>query len=135
MFKVSALGYTARSSCLNLPMPKAALLTISLFVVIFTAVATLFYNNYILKPIPKSEINSAVNQAKLLYRQKKDSGEDIASGPCLSNSLMPGWVADVAHSPRLAIDDLLENQCAAYFEGRAQHFVELDLDGNLIRAK
>ena len=48
---------------------------------------------------------------------------------------MPGWVVDIAHSPRLSIDDLPENQCPAYLQGSAQHFVELDPKGNLIRAK
>lgn len=116
-------------------MPKLTLLILALSVVILTAIATVFYNNVILKPAPKSEIDGAVNQAKLLYRQKKDNKEDLTSGPCLSNALKPNWVADLAHNPRTSIDDLPQNQCPAYLEGRAEHFVELDLEGNLIRVK
>jgi hypothetical protein len=44
-------------------------------------------------------------------------------------------VADVVHSPRDPIDDLPENQCQAYLEGRAKHFVEIDVNGNIIRVK
>ena len=78
----------------------------------------------------KMEIDTAVNQAKLIYKSEKERGRDFSSGPCLSNALMPEWVVDIAHSPRLPIDDLPENQCPAYREGKAKHFVELDPDGN-----
>lgn len=86
-------------------------------------------------PVPKSEEETAINQAKYLYDQRKKAGEDFSSGPCLSNALLPGWVLDLVHSPREKIDDSPENQCPAYLEGGAVHFVELDLEGNLIRAK
>lgn len=116
-------------------MPKILLFTIALVVIILTGFATLFLNRGEQKAIPKSEIDTAVNQAKFLYSQRKEMGEDFSNGPCLSNALMPGWVVDIAHSPRLSADDLPENQCPSYIEGKAQHFVELDLDGNLIRAR
>lgn len=73
-------------------------------------------------------------KARALYNQKLLEGVDFSSGPCLSNDLMPDWVADIAHDPRTAEDDLPENQCSAFREGKAHHFVELDLEGNLIRA-
>jgi len=75
----------------------------------------------------------AVAQAKELYRQAIMEGIDLANGPCLSNNLIPDWVADIAHNPRLSIDDLPENQCSAFREGSAHHFVELDLEGNIIK--
>ena len=116
-------------------MPKLTLFIVSLLVIILTAIATLVFNNIGPKSLSKNEIDSAVNQAGLVYRQKKDLNTDFSSGPCLSNAVMPNWVADVVHNPRLPIDDLPANQCAAYLEGGAKHFVELDLDGNLVRAK
>lgn len=81
------------------------------------------------------EADTAVNQAQFVYKLKKEGNLDLSTGPCLSNDLMPNWVADMVHLPRQPIDDLPENQCSAYLEGRAKHFVELDLDGNLIRVK
>lgn len=116
-------------------MPKLTLLIIALVVIIITALATLFLNSGEPKSTPKSEIDTAVNQAKFLYSQGRQMGEDFSNGPCLSNALMPGWVVDIVHSPRLPVDDLAENQCPAYREGRAGHFVELDTEGNLIIAR
>jgi hypothetical protein len=57
----------------------------------------------------------------------------MSRGPCLG-VIKEGWVADVAHDPRREVDDRPENQCAAYREGDADHFVELDPKGNLIRS-
>lgn len=114
-------------------MPKGLLLTLALTVVAVTAFATYISNTA--NTVKKSELDTAVNQAKYLYGFKKATGEDLSSGPCLSNALMPDWVADIAHNPRQSIDDLAQNQCPAYLEGRARHFVELDLNGNLIRAR
>ncbi len=57
---------------------------------------------------------------------------DKSNGPCLSNNLSRDWVCDIAHDPRLPVDNNPENQCPAF--GRtAHHFVEVDEDCNLIR--
>ncbi len=116
-------------------MPKILLFVIVLVVVIATGFATLFFSSGTTKSTPRSEIDTAINQAKFIYSQRKSMGENFSNGPCLSNALMPGWVVDIVHSPRSSIDDLLENQCPAYIEGKAAHFVELDTEGNLIRAR
>ncbi|MDO8498196.1 MAG: hypothetical protein Q7S44_00160 [bacterium] len=81
------------------------------------------------------EGDRAVAVAQLVYQRRVTEGVDLSTGPCLSNDLMPGWVADLVHSPRQPVDDLPENQCVAFQEGRARHFVELDLKGNVVRAK
>lgn len=78
---------------------------------------------------------SAVAQAKALYITEEAKGRDFSSGPCLSNNLIGDWVADIAHNPRTSVDDRPENQCSAYRDGTANHFVELDLNGQLIRAQ
>ena len=117
-------------------MPKVVLFIISLFVIIATSAVTLiFFKPNLQKSAPKSQIDTAINQAKFLYRQREAEGQDFSNGPCLSNALMPDWVADIAHKPRIPADDLPGNQCPAFREGRASHFVELDPEGNLIRAK
>lgn len=109
------------------------LLILALAVITASAIIALSQTNP--APVKKSQIDTAVNQAKLLYNSEKQRGRDFSNGPCLSNALMPGWVVDIAHNPRQEIDNLVENQCAAFVEGSAQHFVELDINGNLIRAK
>jgi hypothetical protein len=79
----------------------------------------------------------AVDEAQASFRQAQLSGEDLSTGPCISESLptVPDWVADIAHDPRQPIDDQPANQCARYRSGEAHHFVELAPDGQLIRAE
>ncbi len=86
------------------------------------------------QPGVNATVDEAITQAQALYRQKKMEGEDFSSGPCLTNDLMVNWVADTVHVPRTSEDNLPQNQCQAYLEGRAKHFVELNLlDGTLVR--
>ena len=75
-----------------------------------------------------------VNLAWEKFEELKNEGKDVSNGPCLTNELTPDWVADLVHVPREAIDNLPENQCSAFREGKAHHFVELDLKGSLVRA-
>lgn len=76
----------------------------------------------------------AIEKAKDLYARKKEAGVDFSSGPCLSEEIVPDWCADIVHVPRQTIDNSPENQCSLYRAGMVHHFVELDLDGNLVRA-
>lgn len=78
---------------------------------------------------------AAVTEARALYALKEGQGMDFSSGPCLSDTLLPDWVADIAHNPREEVDDLSENQCPSYRAGINKHFVELDTAGQLIRAE
>lgn len=116
-------------------MTKNKLVVLILAVIVVTAFLTLLMNAADLSKPTKNEIDTAVNQANLLYKYEKERGRDFGSGPCLSDALMPNWVVDIAHNPRLPIDDREGNQCPSYVEGRSEHFVELDIEGNLIRAQ
>jgi hypothetical protein len=60
-------------------------------------------------------------------------GRDLSSGPCLSEHILDDWACDVAHSPREAVDDLPENQCASFRDGVARHFVEVDVGCSVLR--
>ncbi|MDP2789994.1 MAG: hypothetical protein Q8O51_02590 [bacterium] len=82
-----------------------------------------------------AEIKFATARAKEFYNAFKVQGEEIANGPCLSENLTSGWVADLVHNPRLVVDDEPANQCKNYLNGTAKHFVELDLEGNFVRAQ
>jgi hypothetical protein len=90
-------------------------------------------------PIPKDNQviiqDKAVAEGKALFRKAVLEGRDLLTGPCLSNDLMKDWVVDIVHDPRESMDDLPANQCQAYLEGRAKHFVELDTSGNLYRVR
>jgi hypothetical protein len=87
--------------------------------------------------VSQSDREKAVDEAQAAFQQVQASGQDLSAGPCISESL-PGladWVADVAHDPRESVDDDPANQCRRYRAGDAQHFVELNVDGQLIRAE
>lgn len=81
------------------------------------------------------ERDLAIAKARELFQLQYAAGTDFSSGPCLSNNLIADWVADIAHTPRTDEDAVPANQCSAYREGTAHHFVELDSGGNLIRAE
>jgi hypothetical protein len=78
--------------------------------------------------------NEAIDACVEECKKALGAGKDLSNGPCLSNEIVKDWVCDVAHSPRQAIDDLPENQCSAYREGKASHFVEVDTLCNFIKA-
>lgn len=123
---------------------KVGILLLVLFVIIATSLATYFSSKKNLgdeiwateyRKGTLKEVDQAIDAAKVVYERRKELDTDFSEGPCLSNDLMPDWVADIAYDPRLKIDDDPKNQCVAYMEGRAHHFVELDPEGNLIRVK
>jgi len=55
-------------------------------------------------------------------------GTNLSKGPCLLNPMLqfPEWVCDVAHNPRVAVDNQQKNQCSSFREGKAKHFIEVD---------
>ena len=87
--------------------------------------------------VSEEEQDRAIGLAKQAYEEAVAEGEDLDVGPCIAEELpgMPDWVADIAHDPRVDIDDKPENQCQRYREGEASHFVELTPEGELIRAE
>ena len=54
------------------------------------------------------------------------NGTNLSNGPCLSNQIADDWVCDVAHSPREQVDNNPDNQCPAFRQGQAHHFIEVD---------
>ncbi len=83
----------------------------------------------------QAEKDLAVAQCQALWQQKFSVGEDLSAGPCLADMITTDWSCDVAHLPRTTVDDQAANQCAAYRGGETHHFVELDLNGQLINAQ
>lgn len=82
----------------------------------------------------------ALQKAQDLYQKSVAQEQDLSNGPCLSNELHGNpdypqtmWVLDIAHEPRIEVDDLPENQCPAYKEGRAENFIEFSPQGQLIK--
>jgi hypothetical protein len=69
-----------------------------------------------------------------LCQDAATNGQDLSAGPCLANELINDWVCDIAHDPRQAVDNKPENQCLAFREGKAHHFVEVDGNCNSIKS-
>lgn len=62
------------------------------------------------------------------------TGADLSTGPCIDDGeTFPDWVIDIVHDPREPIDDLPENQCGAFRDGRVDKFIEFTTSGKAIR--
>jgi hypothetical protein len=85
--------------------------------------------------VSDEERDRAVAAAQQVYAQEKAAGRDFSNGPCIAEEAIDDWSVDIAHDPRQDIDDQPENQCRLYRDGTTHHFVELDPEGKLIRAK
>ncbi len=83
--------------------------------------------------VQQSETNQAVALCKKLCERQKTARIDLSQGPCLSNEIRPQWVCDIAHSPRQEQDNDPANQCQAFRDGNAKHFVELDEQCEVIK--
>ena len=84
----------------------------------------------------KTNYNDTYNEVDVVQKCIKlcqETGVALTTSPCLSDELAPDWVCDVVHSPRQEIDNLPENQCSAFIEGKAKHFVEVTPNCELIR--
>lgn len=84
------------------------------------------------KPAKVSSQEALIEKALAAYNQAKASGKDLSNGPCL-DEISADWVADISHSPRQEIDNQPENQCQDFRTGKAHHFIEIDIDGKVIK--
>jgi hypothetical protein len=105
------------------------------FVFAAILIGILFLGYYYLQA-PKSDVEKAKNICIQKCKQALAAGQNLNNGPCLLNPIneLPDWVCDVAHWPREAIDNLAENQCSAFREGIAKHFVEVTPNCEFIRS-
>jgi hypothetical protein len=72
----------------------------------------------------------AINDSLKLYEAKKLDGMNFSS-QCLGT--VDGYAVDIVHVPRIAEDNLVENQCQDYLNSSVSHFIELDREGNVVR--
>jgi len=86
----------------------------------------------------KQEVAASEDATKkciYLCQQEKAKGTNLDTSPCIGNPIdgFNDWVCDIAHAPRQAIDNMPENQCSAFREGKAKSFVELDPECKVIK--
>ncbi|MDO8513908.1 MAG: hypothetical protein Q7S37_05400 [bacterium] len=106
--------------------------------ILLMLIATLFvFGNAPTSNTPQSVSDSKkqelIGLAKKRYQEEKAKGTDLENGPCLG-LIAIGWIADIAHNPRQSIDDKPENMCQDYRDGTVKNFIELDLNGQVIRS-
>jgi len=83
-------------------------------------------------PDEVTEQQELIKKSSDLYQEAVSKNTSFDNGPCLGK-IADDWVVDIAHNPREAIDDRPANQCGDFLLGKAHHFIELDLQGNLVR--
>jgi hypothetical protein len=79
--------------------------------------------------IDQQDILSAANE---MYLLKKLAGMNFSS-QCLGT--FRDYAVDMVHNPRIPFDDTLTNQCEEFYTGKVGHFIELDLNGKVVRIK
>jgi len=82
----------------------------------------------------KSDRDIAISKCSQICKSLLSNKTNLSNGPCISNEIINDWVCDIAHNPRIPIDNNPENQCSAYREKKAHHFVELTETCEFIRA-
>jgi hypothetical protein len=73
---------------------------------------------------------NAINCAEDIFLQFENNGM-IFSSQCLG--ACGDYSIDVVHTPRIDEDDLEENQCEEYLDGKTSSFIEFDSKGNIVR--
>lgn len=112
-----------------------------IFAIVAILIILIFAIEQFYKTSKNENIQEIINACTNLCLKAKEKGMDLSNGPCLSDNnpewKYEDWVCDVAHWPRIAIDNLRENQCQewirAYEAGKIKKFVEVDPNCNFIR--
>ncbi len=81
-------------------------------------------------PAQVLEQQIALECALNLYNENKNSGMNFSS-QCLGTC--GNYAVDIVHIPRNNEDNLAENQCSEFREGRTSRFIELDKNGMIVR--
>jgi hypothetical protein len=93
---------------------------------ILIVLAAFVFATLLISGCAKQQTNNVVDECKAACSAALTTGQNLSNGPCLLDPMSnPYWVCDITHSPRESIDDLPENQCNAWNNKTASHFIEL----------
>jgi hypothetical protein len=85
----------------------------------------------------QEEKRAVIDAAQQVYDRGLADGRDFEDGPCIADPLPEPdeeWVVVVVREPREEDRDAAQ-RCSAFREGRAEHVVELDPYGHVVRAQ
>ena len=112
-------------------MKRIYMIILLIFILFITGCGKAEYNT-------SSEIKNENTLTDICIQACKDAlsqGKNLDNGPCLLNPIKdnPKWVCDIAHNPRTSIDNIQENQCSSFREGKVNRFIEVTPDCKSIR--
>jgi hypothetical protein len=104
-------------------------------IILVISIGILQLNIKIRHPQSQADTQKLIDVCIKECRDSIEKNEKLESGPCLLDPIKENskWVCDIAHSPREQTDNLPENQCQAFRNGIAQHFIEISPDCRLIK--
>lgn len=87
----------------------------------------------------QSDMQAQLNPRALCIKKCNEllnAGTNLSSGPCILDPVpeMNEWVCDIAHQPRQAVDNARENQCNAWHNSSAKHFIEITPECEFIKS-
>lgn len=82
-------------------------------------------------PTEVSRQQAAVKEALDMFNKEKASGR-ILSSQCLGTTTN-NYAVDLVHFPRSQEDNILENQCRDFYEGKVSKFIEVNTNGQIAR--
>src|SRR5574343_134630 len=110
-------------------------ITVYVFVVVISVVLGFIILALISNSADNEYKEEAIQGCIALCKNEIAKGTILNSGPCLSNNIAPGWACDIVSNPKnKLIDDLPDNQCAAYKNKIVRNIVEITPNCVLIKA-
>ncbi len=80
-------------------------------------------------PQEVTQQQEAIKLALQLYEKEKTAR--VLDSQCLGT--VNRYAVDIVHNPRSQEDNLQQNQCSDFLEGRVSKFIEIDAQGNVVR--
>jgi hypothetical protein len=126
-------------------MKKPSLILIIVFLLVFLGVILLFLRGdedtwikdsrgvWIKHGVPSTTPEQVLEQQETIIcaLEKFNNFTEEINSQCLG--VCGDYAVDIVHVPRTSEDNLIENQCSEYREGKVSHFIELDKEGEIVR--
>lgn len=77
------------------------------------------------------EQQELINCSNYLFGKLAIGSDVRINSQCLGTC--GNYAVDIVHAPRIEEDNLIENQCEDYRNGKVSHFIELDNTGEIVR--
>jgi hypothetical protein len=120
---------------LNLDLFKPGKVTIYVYVIVICLIIGFVALSFVssLNKTDKYK-TQAIEDCVALCNERLVKNDLPSTGPCLSESIAPGWVCDSVSTPRNKyVDDLKENQCESYLSGINKRFVEVSTNCEFLK--